>query len=96
MPSTIVLTGATRGIGRAAAEHILRESPDTHLLVVARGTSGARLAAELGTGGHTVSYVTADLGSLESVRSAAEQISTRLDEGRLPPLDAFVGNPRLH
>ncbi|GAB3966440.1 protochlorophyllide reductase [Actinoallomurus acanthiterrae] len=92
MESTIVMTGATRGIGRTGAECILRESPDVHLLVVARGSSGARLSAELGAGGRAVSYVAADLGSLESVRSAAAEIRDRLDRGDLPPLRGFVGN----
>ncbi|WP_127357135.1 SDR family NAD(P)-dependent oxidoreductase [Actinacidiphila soli] len=92
MRHTIVMTGASRGIGRVAAEHILRQSPDVHLLVVARGSSGARLAAELATGGHTVSHLSADLGSLDSVRSAAAEIRDRLQRGDLPPLRGFVGN----
>jgi NAD(P)-dependent dehydrogenase (short-subunit alcohol dehydrogenase family) len=92
MKSTIVMTGASRGIGRVAAERILQESPDTHLLVVARGASGARLAAELGAGGRAVSHISADLGSLESVRSAAAEIRDRLESGKLPPLRGFVGN----
>ncbi|MFD3926063.1 SDR family NAD(P)-dependent oxidoreductase [Streptomyces sp. NPDC058614] len=92
MQHTIVMTGAGRGIGRVAAEHILRQSPDVHLLVVARGTSGTQLATELSTGGHTVSYVSADLGSLDSVRSAATEIRDRLERGELPPLRGFVGN----
>jgi NAD(P)-dependent dehydrogenase (short-subunit alcohol dehydrogenase family) len=91
MPRTVVMTGASRGIGRVAAEHILRRSPDTHLLVVVRGSSGARVAAELGARGR-VSYVEADLGSLESVRSAATAIRDRLERGDLPPLRGFVGN----
>lgn len=89
---TLVMTGASRGIGRIAAEQILRRSPDVHLLVVARGSSGAPLAAELGAGGHAVSYVSADLGSLDSVRSAATEIRERLERGELPPLRGFVGN----
>ncbi|WP_151769658.1 SDR family NAD(P)-dependent oxidoreductase [Streptomyces abyssomicinicus] len=92
MRHTIVMTGASRGIGRAAAERILRRSPDTHLLVVARGASGARTAAELAAGGHAVSHVPADLGSLDSVRAAATAIRDRLDHGGLPPLRGFVGN----
>ncbi|MFI6861079.1 SDR family NAD(P)-dependent oxidoreductase [Streptomyces sp. NPDC050421] len=92
MRHTIVMTGASRGIGRVAAAHILRRSPDAHLLVVARGSSGAPLAAELREGGHTVSYVSADLGSLDSVRSAATEIRGRLERGELPPLRGFVGN----
>jgi NAD(P)-dependent dehydrogenase (short-subunit alcohol dehydrogenase family) len=54
--------------------------------------SGAQLAAEVAAGGHAVSYVPADLGSLESVRSAATEIRDRLDRGDLPPLRGFVGN----
>ncbi|MFE0254709.1 SDR family NAD(P)-dependent oxidoreductase [Streptomyces sp. NPDC059010] len=92
MRRTIVMTGATRGIGRVAAEYILRRSPDVHLVVVARGSSGARLAVELGAGGHAVSYVPADLGSLQSVCSAAAEIRNRLEAGELPPLRGFVGN----
>ncbi|GAA2555650.1 MULTISPECIES: SDR family NAD(P)-dependent oxidoreductase [Streptomyces] len=92
MQHTIVMTGASRGIGRVAARHILRRSPDTHLLVIARGSSGARLTGELGTDGHAVSHVSADLGSLDSVRSAATGIRDRLASGELPPLRGFVGN----
>lgn len=92
MKHTIVMTGASRGIGRVAAGHILRQAPDAHLLVVARGSSGAQLAEELRAGGHTVSHVEADLGSLASVRSATGEIRDRLDRGDLPPLRGFVGN----
>lgn len=92
MQHTVVMTGASRGIGRIAAEHILRRSPNVHLLVVTRGSSGARLAAELSAGGHTVSHVSADLGSLGSVQSAAAEIRERLERGDLPPLRGFVGN----
>lgn len=92
MKSTIVMTGASRGIGRVAAERILRESPDVHLLVVAREAAAARLPAELGTGGRAVSCVPADLGSLASVASAAREIRSLLDRGDLPPLRGVVGN----
>ncbi|MEU5861861.1 SDR family NAD(P)-dependent oxidoreductase [Nonomuraea sp. NPDC047529] len=92
MKHTLVMTGASRGIGRVAARHILRRSPETHLVVVARPSSGARLAAELSSGGRPVSHVQADLGSLDSVRAAAVEIRDRLDRGDLPPLRGFVGN----
>ncbi|MER8158946.1 SDR family NAD(P)-dependent oxidoreductase [Streptomyces sp. NPDC094472] len=92
MKHTLVMTGASRGIGRVAAEHILRHSPHAHLVVVARASSGARLAEELAGGGHTVSHVPADLASLRSVRSAAVEIRDRLERGDLPPLRGFVGN----
>ncbi|MEU2039685.1 SDR family NAD(P)-dependent oxidoreductase [Nocardia niwae] len=92
MLSTIVMTGASRGIGRVAAERILHASPHTHLVVAARGATGALLAAELGAGGRRVSHVEVDLGAPDSVRSAAAEIHGSLDRGELPPLQGFVGN----
>jgi NAD(P)-dependent dehydrogenase (short-subunit alcohol dehydrogenase family) len=87
MPHTIVVTGASRGIGRAAVERLLRGAPDTHLVLVTRDASGRGLPT-----GDAVSHCTADLSSLADVRRAAEQIAARLDSGDLPPLRGFVGN----
>ena len=89
---TIVMTGASRGIGRIAAERILADDPTVHLVVVARGAGGEQLAADLAAGGRSVSSVSADLVSLESVRAAASQIVSSLEQGDLPPLAGFVGN----
>lgn len=90
MPHTLVMTGAGRGIGRAAATNILRESPDVHLVVVTRDGAGVGLPEP--AGGAAVSYCAADLGSLDSVRHAAARIGERIDSGELPPLRGFVGN----
>lgn len=89
---TLVMTGASRGIGRIAAEAILQNDPTVHLVVVARGDSGRAVASELSAVGRSVSSVSADLGSLSSVRSAAAEIAARLERGGLPPLHGFVGN----
>lgn len=89
---TLVMTGATRGLGRIAADHVLKDDPAVHLVVVARGSSGHDLALELGAGGRSVSAVSADLGSLESVRQASATIVAQLEDGQLPPLRGFVGN----
>ena len=89
---TLVMTGASRGIGRIAAERILAEDRNVHLVVVARGHSGTALAAELSKDGHTVTAVSADLGSLASVRTASAQIVSLLESGKLPPLRGFVAN----
>lgn len=89
---TIVMTGASRGIGRIAAQRILEQDPGAHLAVIARGAGAKALAAELAAGRRSVSSVTAELGSLSSVRAAAAQIAASLDSGALPPLSGFVGN----
>lgn len=44
------------------------------------------------SGNPNVSWVTCELSSLASVRSAATEIGRRLDAGDLPPLTGFVGN----
>ncbi|MEV5647023.1 SDR family NAD(P)-dependent oxidoreductase [Nocardia sp. NPDC052254] len=89
---TLVMTGATRGIGRVAAREILRTAPDTRLLLLARGHAGAQVCAELAGAGFAASAVPADLSSLSSTRAAAQQIHDLLDRGEVPPLAGFVGN----
>ncbi len=97
MDMTIVMTGATRGIGRVAAEHLLRRSPGSHLLVLVRASSGARLIGELkdalgGDVGTRVTLVAADLRSVTDLRRALEEVTALLRDGRMPPLHALVGN----
>lgn len=83
---TTLMTGASRGIGREAAEHLLRHHPDRHLLVFNR-TPG--LAADLAarTGNRNVSEVVCDLASFADIRRAAAEVDG--------PLDGFLGNAGL-
>ncbi|MFC5053334.1 SDR family NAD(P)-dependent oxidoreductase [Saccharothrix xinjiangensis] len=80
------MTGASRGLGRHAAEHLLRHHPDRHLLVLNRRPG---LAAELaaGTGNRNVSEITCDLASFADVRRAAAEVDR--------PLSGFLGNAGL-
>lgn len=73
--STVLMTGAGRGIGRVAAERILRARPDLHLLVTARGDGGPALAAALAeaTGNPNVSGLSCDLASMASIQRAAAE-----------------------
>lgn len=84
--STTLITGASRGLGRHAAEHLLRHHPDRHLLLFNR-TPG--LAAELArrTGNRNVSEITCDLASFADIRRAAAEVDR--------PLDGFLGNAGL-
>ena len=93
---TIVMTGASRGIGNVAAVRMLAESPDLHLVVTTRGP-GEQLVAQLqrDSGNANVGWVDCELSSLSSIRSAAREIRRRLDEGALPSLTGFVGNAGL-
>ena len=92
---TIVMTGATRGIGRVALDHIAELDSDAHLVLLARGESGSRLAADLTAAGHTASSIAVDLTSLTDTRQAADEVVRRLDAGELPPLRRLVGNAGL-
>ncbi|MFC7400768.1 SDR family NAD(P)-dependent oxidoreductase [Citricoccus sp. GCM10030269] len=86
------MTGATRGIGRAAAEEILRRSSDVHLVVLAREASGRTFRASLGAAARAVTVVDADLADLTSLRTAIVEVRRLLDTGQVPPLRGFVGN----
>ncbi len=93
--TTVLMTGASRGLGRAAAERLLRDRPDQLLLVLVRGEeAGRRLARELAarTGNANVQVVACDLGSLAEVRTAAEAVRELLDAREIPPLTGFLAN----
>ncbi|SEB37891.1 NAD(P)-dependent dehydrogenase, short-chain alcohol dehydrogenase family [Amycolatopsis tolypomycina] len=92
---TLLMTGASRGLGRAAAERLLRDRPDQLLLVLVRGEeAGHRLARDLAarTGNANVRAAPCDLGSLAEVRAAAETVRRLLDEREIPPLTGVLAN----
>ena len=87
---TTLMTGASRGLGRVAAEHLLRHHPDRHLLVLNRRSG---LAADLTatTGNPNVSEVICDLASFADIRRAAAEIPDTPNSR----LDGFLGNAGL-
>lgn len=89
---TTLMTGASRGLGREAAEHLLRHQPDQHLLVFNRRPG---LAAELAarTGNHNVSEVICDLASFADIRRAAAEAVEIVE--KTGPLNGFLGNAGL-
>ena len=94
---TIVMTGATRGIGRFAAIDMLRDAPDLHLALIVRSSNDQAFLDGIASasGNPNVSAVTADLASLASIRAATAELVSRLNGGHLPPLHGFVGNAGL-
>lgn len=91
MNQTVVMTGATRGIGRVTAQRLLTRQPGTHLVLLSRGDT-TDIVADLQKAGGTVSAIPTDLTSLHSVYAAATTVAHRCCTGDLPPLGAVVCN----
>ncbi|MGO2049723.1 MAG: SDR family NAD(P)-dependent oxidoreductase [Microbacterium sp.] len=93
---TLIMTGATRGIGHEAAKEILRRSPETHLVILGRRTSVDDVLGGLREISPHVSAVDIDLSSQESIASACAQLEDRLDSAELPPLRGLAFNAGVH
>lgn len=93
---TLIMTGATRGIGLEAAREVLRRSPGTHLVVLGRGSSAAEVLPGLREITPHVSTVDVDLSSRASVAAAGAQLEDLLESGGLPPLRGLVFNAGVH
>ncbi|MFE2945163.1 SDR family NAD(P)-dependent oxidoreductase [Streptomyces sp. NPDC059255] len=89
---TLLMTGATSGIGREAAGELLRRDPQLHLVMLARGATGHATLKELRAIRSDVTLVETDLASMASIRAAVETVRRRLEKGDLPPLGGIAGN----
>lgn len=88
---TVVMTGASRGIGKIAAGHLIADRPRGHLVLLSRATPHG-LIKEVQDGGGSASVVGCDLSSMQSVSEAADAVIAQVDSGDLPPIGALVCN----
>lgn len=83
----VLITGATNGIGRAAAASLLAQG--AQVVIVGRDAAKtAQIAADLGVKtGRPVEYLLADLSSQASIQRLADEVLARYDR-----LDVLVNN----
>lgn len=85
-PQTVVITGATAGVGRAAALEFARQGADVAL--IARDADALHdTAQEVRAQGVRVVSITADVSDADAVDAAAASV-----EARLGPIDVWVNN----
>lgn len=89
---TMVMTGATRGIGAVAARRIVEEMPGASMVLLARSTAGlSSLRAEF-PGWADVHVVETDLSAPASVSAAAREVLRLVEEGTVARPTALVLN----
>ncbi len=91
--TTVLITGPTRGLGRATTLALARHPEITHLVLLGRRGAALHEVSELARKSNvTVGEVGCDLSSLADVRAAATAVRDLVETGQVGPLDALVAN----
>jgi NAD(P)-dependent dehydrogenase (short-subunit alcohol dehydrogenase family) len=93
--TTVLITGATDGLGRGVAERLAAQGADLHL----HGRDPRRLAAtaeeiEAASGNERIQTHVADLASLDQVRSLADEVEASTEQLHLLINNAGIGSGR--
>ena len=87
MTTTALITGATSGIGRAAADKLAQSG--VHVMVVGRNVArGERTIAEIRAAGGKADFISSDLRDAASARAAAKKV-VELGNGHI---DVLINN----
>src|SRR5260221_12288654 len=87
MTTTALITGATSGIGRAAADKLAQSG--FHVMVVGRNVErGQRTIAEIRAAGGKADFISSDLRDAASARAVAKQ-AVELGNGHV---DVLINN----
>jgi len=90
--TTVLITGPTRGLGRAATL-ALATRPGAALILLGRaGQALSQVADEARANGARVHEVGCDLAGLADVRAAAAEVRKLIDTGQARPLGALIAN----
>lgn len=94
MSRTVLITGATGGLGYRAALAVAAAGQGWHLVVTGRGPGLAEVGRRLAERAPCTA-LPLDLSELAGVRRFADDLTRRLADGELPPLRAVVANAGL-
>ncbi|KAF4911612.1 Short-chain dehydrogenase TIC 32 [Colletotrichum viniferum] len=90
---TIVITGASGGLGVALASHVSTVYPGYHGIYTVRNASTPNVSLEAAIDPNTSHEVLSlDLGNNASIRAAAASINQRVSSGAIPPIRVLVLN----
>lgn len=92
---SVVITGATSGLGFGCAKALLRSNPSWHVVLATHNEQRTAEAADTlqsETGSTLATTLKLDLASLDSVRTFARRLGQQIDSGKIPPLHAVVCN----
>lgn len=100
MSSTVILTGATGGLGLAIAERVLARPESFTCLFTVRNNNAPNAhqvhqLIALGSSNKKASTPELDLSNFNSVRAFAREVNQKVASGDLPPIRALILNAAI-